>query len=90
MSNTAGTVYYYYEYMFSIYKLQYKLRLFLDSFLSLQDRYIYRQLFLTADNEKKSFLLKSEAISFFSTAGIPSVLLEEVYKMLLRWFFFLM
>lgn len=46
--------------------------------LSVQDRSAYRELFLIADVEKKSFLIKREAMSFFSKTGIPGAFLEEV------------
>lgn len=46
--------------------------------LSAQDRSIYRELFVTADVERKSFLTKKDAMSFFSKTGIPGAFLEEV------------
>lgn len=46
--------------------------------LSAQDRSIYQELFVTADVERKNFLTKKEAMSFFSKTGIPAAFLEEV------------
>ncbi|CEP08584.1 hypothetical protein [Parasitella parasitica] len=48
--------------------------------LSAQDRSVYRELFSIADTEKKSFLMKKEAMAFFSNTGIPRAFLEEIWK----------
>ncbi|KAL7310369.1 hypothetical protein PS15m_009880 [Mucor circinelloides] len=48
--------------------------------LSAQNRSIYRELFVTADVERKSFLTKKEAMSFFSKTGIPGAFLEEIWE----------
>lgn len=48
--------------------------------LSVQDSYAYKELFKLADDKSKLFLFKNEAMSFFSSTGIPVALLEEVRK----------
>ncbi|KAI8641640.1 hypothetical protein BD408DRAFT_444211 [Parasitella parasitica] len=49
--------------------------------LHAQDRSIYRKLFSIADVEKKSFLMKKEAILFFSNTGVPETFLEAIWIM---------